>query len=134
MQLDPDAGTLIASQSTAIVTQLANGKFIRIDYTWSHEGQPHDGSCLIGHVEKSGEVTAHWIDSFHMGNGLLASTGTADENGVISVLGSYVAPPGPDWGWRTIITPDGDRLRIVMNNIWPEGREDLAVDASYTRA
>ncbi len=39
----------------------------------------------------------------------------------------------PEAGTITTIAPVGDVLRIVMNNIWPEGREDLAVDASYTR-
>jgi hypothetical protein len=54
---------------------------------------------------------------------------------MLSVRGSYAAPPGPDWGWRIEITPDGRTLRIVMFNIWPDGsREDLAAEASYTRA
>jgi len=133
LQLDAEAGTLTGSPSTAIVSRVASGKFVRIDYKWSHEGQAHDGSYLIGHTAKTGEVTVYWVDSFHMGSSVLASTGTADDSGIISVLGAYAAPPGPDWGWRTIFTPDGDALRIVMNNIWPEGREDLAVDATYTR-
>jgi hypothetical protein len=53
----------------------------------------------------------------------------------IDVRGSYAAPPGPNWGWRTVIeTPDDDSLRIVMYNVSPEGKEDLAVDAVYRRA
>ncbi|MEO5580876.1 MAG: hypothetical protein ABIR58_09455 [Gemmatimonadaceae bacterium] len=68
LQLDPPAGTLVDSPATATIAQLANGTFIRIDYKWSHEDKPHEGSYLL-----------------------------------------------------------------VTNNIWPEGREDLAVDASYTR-
>jgi len=133
LQLDPDSGNLIDSHSTAVITRIAGDRFVRIDYTWSNDDKPQDGSYLIGYIRKTGEVTAHWIDSFHMGSKVMACIGTADDAGVISLLGSYEAPPGPDWGWRTIITPEADSLRILMNNIWPEGREDLAVDARYVR-
>jgi hypothetical protein len=54
-----------------------------------------------------------------------------------SVRGTYAAPPGPDWGWRIDVTPDGDKLRIEMHNVWPEeqgGKEELAVEAVYGRA
>jgi hypothetical protein len=53
------------------------------------------------------------------------------------VRGSYAAPPGPDWGWRTDVTPNAERLRVVMHNVWPEaqgGKEELAVEAVSTRA
>ncbi len=133
LQMDADAGTIVESPSTASVTRVANGKFVRIDYKWSFDDKPQEGSYLVGHLVKTGEVTAHFIDSFHMGAKVMACTGTGNSDGVISVLGSYPAPPGPDWGWRTIITPAGDSLKIVMNNIWPEGREDMAVEASYTK-
>jgi len=44
--------------------------------------------------------------------------------------GSYAAPPGPDWGWRTVIEiPDDDSFRMVMYNVSPEGKEELAVNA-----
>ena len=52
----------------------------------------------------------------------------------LAVKGTYAAPPGPDWGWRIEITPDEGTLRVVMFNIWPEGKEALAVETVYTRA
>ena len=58
--------------------------------------------------------------------------------GLLEVIGSYAAPPGPDWRWRTIVeTAEEDRLQrlqIFMYNISPGGKEDLAVDATYSRA
>jgi hypothetical protein len=42
------------------------------------------------------------------------------------------APPGPDWGWRIVLSP-GDTFRMTMYNIWPEAKEELAVEATYER-
>jgi hypothetical protein len=60
--------------------------------------------------------------------------GASEENHSMSVKGSYAAPPGPDWGWRIVIhSPDEQNLHMVMYNSTPEGQEDLAVEAKYTR-
>ena len=54
--------------------------------------------------------------------------------GSVSIQGSYAAPPGPDWGWRILIEPrQADSFWMVMYNISPEGREALAVEATYAR-
>jgi hypothetical protein len=45
--------------------------------------------------------------------------------------------PRPGLGWRIDVTADGDKLRIVMHNLWPQeqgGREELAVEAEYARS
>ncbi len=113
---------------------MLGGRFVRIDYTWAYAGTPQEGSLLVGHDEEANALSAHWIDSWHMGSKAMACQGAVDASGVISVRGAYAAPPGPDWGWRTVITPGGGRtLRLVMFNIWPEGREELAVEAFLTR-
>ena len=79
-------------------------------------------------------VTAQWIDTWHMGDKVLSCQGAVARDGAISVRVSYAAPPGPDWGWRTDITANaGQSLRIVMYNITPDGKEDLAVEAEYTK-
>ena len=59
--------------------------------------------------------------------------GTVDEHGCVSVLGSYEAPPDPDWGWRIEVVPEGKSLRIIMHNISPDEQEVLAVRATYER-
>ncbi len=130
---DPMNNIADRSESSATVTPAAAGKFIRIDYTWSYKGESQEGSYLIGVNPKSGEVTAHWIDSWHNGTRAMPCLGTLAE-GKISVLGSYPAPPGPDWGWKTEIVPGRDALSIVMYNVWPEGKEELAVEMSFERA
>ncbi|MSR80792.1 MAG: DUF1579 domain-containing protein [Gemmataceae bacterium] len=60
--------------------------------------------------------------------------GSVDLAGQINLVGSYKAPPGPDWGWRTVLTPNHNHLRLVSYNISPTGHEDLAVEADYTKA
>jgi len=89
---------------------------------------------LIGKEGKSNLVKVVWIDSWHMGNQIMQCQGSLDLQGSLSVLGSYAAAPGPDWGWRIIIDPgEDDTLRIVMMNISPEGKAELAVEANYQR-
>jgi Protein of unknown function (DUF1579) len=132
---DPHAGKPDESASTATVTPVLGGRFVRLDYTWSYGGQPQEGSLLVGWQKKPGTVTAHWIDSWHNGSGSMSLTGPAPDGGsTLTVRGSYPAPPGPDWGWRIDLTPGGGTLSVVMHNVWPEGKEELAVEAAYTRA
>ena len=84
----------------------------------------------------SGAVSAHWIDSWHMDHAAMTCTGTVSGN-VISVRGTYAAPPGPDWGWRIDLSVEPAKLRLTMFNISPAdlgGGEALAVEAVYRRA
>ena len=131
---DPMNGVADQSPSTATVTPVLGGRFVRVDYTWAYQGQPHEGSLLVGFQKKADTVTAHWIDSFHNSDRVMACAAPRAEGGPLSVRGSYAAPPGPDWGWRIDLIPQGDALRIVHYNVWPEGKEELAVEGTYTRA
>jgi hypothetical protein len=131
---DPHLNAMSESPTTATVARMLGGLFLRVDYTWAYHGKPQEGSLLIGHDPKSNVVSVHWIDTWHMSHKVMACHGAGDGSGTVAVLGSYEAPPGPDWGWRTAITGDGETLRITMHNVWPEGREELAVDATYDRS
>ena len=123
------------SQTTAVVAPIAGGRFARIDYTWGDRDKPQDGSILFGRDREGGVVTALWVDSWHMSDKVMACEGAAGSGETLDVRGSYAAPPGPDWGWRTVIeTLDEDSLRLVMYNLTPDGQEMLAVDALYRRA
>jgi hypothetical protein len=130
---DPHASAPEDSNATASVAPLLGGRFVRFDYTWGHQGQPQEGSLLIGFNPQSSRVSAQWIDSWHNGFTVMTCDGTVNDSGVIDVRGAYPAPPGPDWGWRTVITPGADTLQVVMHNIWPDGREELAVEDWFTR-
>lgn len=131
---DPTSGMAEESPSTATVTPVLDGRFVRVDYTWSYGDKPQEGSLLIGYQRKAETATGHWIDTFHNSDKVMACAGTVPEGGPLSLRGSYPAPPGPDWGWRIDVLPEGDTLRIVHYNIWPEGKEELAVDSRYSRA
>jgi hypothetical protein len=130
---DPHSGIDDASASTAVVTPVLDGRFVRIDYTWSYGGRPQEGSLLIGFQRTAGVATACWIDCFHNGEKVMVCTGSASGDGTLTVRGSYAAPPGPDWGWRIDVMPGGETLRMVHHNVWPEGKEELAVESRYTR-
>ena len=127
---DPDS----VSDSALVVAPIAKGKFLSFAYTWEFKGTSHEGFLLLGNGSAEGVATAAWVDSFHMSGKIMACVGSVDEQGSISVLGSYEAPPGPDWGWRIEVMPESKSLQIIMHNISPEGEEVLAVRAMYERA
>jgi hypothetical protein len=123
------------SSSQLSVAPVAKGKFLSLTYTWSHEEVAQEGLILLGYDDKQEIATAAWVDSWHMSSKIMSCQGTIDAQGAIDLRGSYEAPPGPDWGWRIVITPKaGKELQMVMYNITPEGAEDLAVKADYKRA
>jgi hypothetical protein len=126
------------SETTACVTPIGRGMFLRIDYTWEHDGEPHEGTLLVAREKKGDAVQIVWCDSWHQSEGFLLSTGRDDRAGTIEVLGHYRAPTGPDWGWRTTIRPssqpsDNEGWELVMHNVTPAGEEMLAFRNVYTR-
>jgi hypothetical protein len=122
------------SRSRLTVTSVVKGKFLTIFYTWSYDNAPQEGQLTLGYDEAQGLATAAWCDSWHQSARLLFCQGSITESGDLELLGSYAAPPGPDWGWRIVISsPDGEDLKLTMYNVSPEGVEDLAVNAEYKR-
>lgn len=118
--------------SVARLAVRARGAAAELSYTWSRNGAPAEG-VLTFHVEGD-VVKASWTDSWHLSNDLMFCTGTVTEDGGISVTGAYAAPPGPDWGWRISLAPDGEHgVRLQMYNIEPGADETLAVDCQYGR-
>ena len=51
---------------------------------------------------------------------LMALEGNSPDAASLGMRGSYPAPPGPDWGWRIAVTPDGNKLTVVMQQHLPE--------------
>lgn len=132
--MDPHTNSVDESPGTAIVTPGLGDRSVRIDYTWAYHGSPQEGSLLIGYDASRGLITSQWIDSWHMGDKAMACEGAVVAGEPISVRGSYAAPAGPDLGWRIIVAIKDQRLQVAMHNITPDGREDLAVEAEYSRA
>jgi hypothetical protein len=132
---DPETGGPEDSASELAIVPVLGGRFLRVDYTWSHAGEGQEGSILLGYEADQEAVSAHWIDTYHVGDWVMACRGTADGRGGVSVRGSYAEPPGPDWHWRIELSPMSERrLRMVMTNISPDGREEPAVEAIYERS
>jgi hypothetical protein len=132
LYMEPPPTPAITSASQASVTSIAGGSFLQLSYTWTFEGEEQSGVLLFGSDEEN-NATVAWVDSFHMSSKIMFSTGQAD-GASIDVRGSYQAPPGPDWGWRTQIRSiSAGEFQLVMHNISPAGEEDLAVQIDYTR-
>lgn len=124
----------IECDTAAEIRGEAAGRVLRISYTWTFDGKPCAGVLLIGDDAKAGRCDAAWSDSFHNGDRLMPLSGPNAGDGVVSVDGSYAAPPGPDWGWRiTLEHPSPDAFVMRMYNITPDGTAALAVEASYAR-
>jgi hypothetical protein len=124
----------IECETSAEIRGEAAGRMLRISYAWEYDGKPCEGVLVLGDDAKAGRCDASWADSFHNGHRLMPLTGPAAGEGIVSVTGSYSAPPGPDWGWRiTLEHPSSDAFVMRMHNITPDGTEALAVEASYAR-
>lgn len=121
------------SETTASVALTAQGKFVTIAYTWIYDGQPQDGLLLLGCETESVHVA--FIDSWHMGDAIMICRGHVHESGAVDVLGSYSIADGPEWGWRIVVEPGDNTLRVLMYNVPPKdvGEEVLGVEAVYTR-
>jgi len=120
------------SSTTLSLAPAVNQKFIEIKYTWVDDDNPQEGTLLIGYETERQLATAVWADSWHMGEKFMLCQGVIKENGSVDLRGFYQVSTGPDWGWRIVITPESENaLNLVMYNIWPEGKEELAVKAAY---
>ncbi len=123
------------SNSIAAVMPVIHERFVRIDYTWPYHGDPQEGSLLCRYDQKRRVVVAVRIDSWHMGDKFMTCEGTPGKNGAIDVRGSYSVQSSPDWGWRTVIEAvKAGSLRMIMDNAAPDGKEELAVEATFSKA
>lgn len=119
--------------STAFISQVARN-ILKLEYTWDADGAQQDGVMLVSENKKDGSFSSVWVDSWHQSEAFLLSKGSRAASGDITLLASYPAPTGPDWGWKTIIRALGDaNLELLMYNISPDGKEEIAVHNTYRR-
>lgn len=131
---DSNSGQPEESPAFANVMPVLDGRFVRIDYTWEYQGNAQAGSLLIGYEAEANVVTGQWIDTWHMSDKVMSCRSSAGENDLITLLGSFEAPPGPAWGWRTdLLLAEADQLVMMMYTISPDEEESPAVEAHYTR-
>ncbi|WP_315096670.1 DUF1579 family protein [uncultured Cellulomonas sp.] len=98
-------------------------RFGSIAYTWSDGGSPQDGLLLLAGDATADGASAVWVDSFHTGPSWMTFSGGVVD-GVLRLVGSYPAPPGPDWGWEIHVRPQDAVL--TMHNVVP-GHEPYQV-------
>jgi hypothetical protein len=123
----------LESETTAGIKRGIRGTCVKIAYSWVYEEKPQEGLIVCSFDPNRELVKAAWFDSFHMANDFLVCEGSS-HNGKVSFKGSYSAPVGPAWEWRTILEHVAEgSFKMTMFNIHPDGTEDLAVEAVYRR-
>lgn len=124
----------IECETSAVVEGAIGERFLSVRYEWEYDGKPQVGGLVLGDDPAAQECAGFWADTFHNGHRMVPCTGAIVLAGAVSVLASYAAPPGPDWGWRTELElADAETFVMRAYNITPDGDEALAVDATYRR-
>src|SRR5688500_6011290 len=91
---DPHTQQPEDTPGTLIVTPLLDGRFVRLDYTWSWQGQPQSGAMIVGHENDANVDTMYWVDSWHNGDKGMLMRGPGGDGQSITVNGTFAAPPG----------------------------------------
>ena len=128
LYLEP--GTLTEESDTqASVTPALDGRFTRIAYDWTVDGQRQLGEFLVA-APGDERLTASWVDTWHNGDGILF----CPSDGAGGVIGQY-GPDDDPWRWRTAFVLDeaGAELVITAWNITPSNEEAVATEARYRR-
>ena len=91
-----------------------------VRYTWSHEGNAHEGSVVLR------DDGADFTDSWHQPEPMRCRR-LPDALGLFQVEGRY--GPQSEWGWRIGLSlrAPTDELVLQMTNIAPWGEEARAV-------
>lgn len=131
---EPD---VIADESPVrgTIRPVLGGRFLLHEYEGSFTGKPLQGVALYGYDLNTDSFQCAWVDSFHMGTGIMFSQQQKNA-GDFSVYGTYqvFAEEHQEWGWRTDIQlEDEHTLVITAYNITPSGEEAKANEIRYKR-
>ena len=116
------------------IKEILNGLFLLHEYEGTLMKNKMLGLAIYGYNENKNQFEIAWVDTQHMGSGIMFSTGKNTDN-VFSVLGQYTGQDESEvWGWRTSLKLKGpDNLTIQHFNITPDDQEYLGVEIKYTR-
>lgn len=122
------------SETTASFKTVLGGSFVMCEYSGSLLGDKLEGIVLFGYNLPFERYESAWIDTAHMGTGIMYSQGEGNID-KFAVVGRYAMAPGQDeWGWRTEIDfVDADHIVITAYNITPAGEEGKAVEHDFVR-
>ena len=123
------------TETSGVIRPVLDGRFMMHEYKGSINGKAFTGIALYGYDLSTGRFQVAWVDSFHMGTGIMLSQSRPGSD-TLNVKGSYTA--GTDeaevWGWRTELSlEDADTLLIRAYNISPGGAESIATETVYKR-
>lgn len=121
------------SEARAGIQISEDNRQVELDYSWLYDDR-RQSAVLTALLRGNGKAECRWSDTFHTSGQPMKLKGKVDEKGFVSVRGAYAVERGAEWGWRIDLDPASAKLmRIVMYNVSPEGKEELAVEAIFRR-
>lgn len=90
MWMDPAAPPQV-SAATETATSIYDGRFVQGKFNGSHQGQPFEGTSVMGYDNVRGKFTSTWFDS--MSTGIFLSMGDYDAGSKTYTLRGTMADP-----------------------------------------
>lgn len=93
------------SNISGTIRSTLDGSFVMYEYTAGYQGKDLKGIAMFGFQNDQLQFNMTWMDTFHMGTGIMLSEGDKKPtDSFFTVLGSYAdSSGGPRWGWRTSV-------------------------------
>lgn len=126
----PDAPPVIG-KGKAVRTAILGGRFLKEEVESEMMGMPFHGIGFTAFNNATEEYEAAWMDS--MGTGIMVLTGT-EEDGVLTLTGSYAGPGGETMKTRIVSKREGDD-KLMMEMYCDMGKGEMkCMEQTYTRS